>query len=141
MYYLISGHSIVSPITAKAKSMLMVGGLITKDMEENHIYAGSPAKDVTEKLGNQFSSVSLEEKRNRFEKLYKDFLQVNGLKEVEFEIEIVSEMKNYSMDMFNGSKPIYFLKERMYLPTRSELEFNFMRYLLYDKAKFNPVII
>ncbi len=49
------GHCLVSPIHAKAKSMAMLGSLVTKDMEANRTYAGTPAKDMTEKLGPQYS--------------------------------------------------------------------------------------
>jgi len=36
------GHCIVSPIVAQDKSMAMVGSVVTKDMNYNEIYAGSP---------------------------------------------------------------------------------------------------
>ena len=57
------GHCIVSPIHAHRRSMAMIGSVVTKDMRENHVYAGVPAKDMTERLGTQFEEVSLDEKR------------------------------------------------------------------------------
>jgi len=56
------GHCIVSPITAGNKSMLMVGSVVTKNMEENHIYGGAPAVDLTPKIGTQFIERSVDEK-------------------------------------------------------------------------------
>jgi thiamine monophosphate synthase len=56
------GHCIVSPINAKDKSMALVGSVVTKDMDENKIYAGSPAKDITEKVLPQFKKITIEEK-------------------------------------------------------------------------------
>lgn len=56
------GHCIVSPITAADKAMAMVGSVITKDMRYNEIYAGSPAISVSDKMGFQFSEVSVAEK-------------------------------------------------------------------------------
>lgn len=132
------GHSIVSPIHAKKKSMLMVGGVITKDMEENHIYGGSPAKDLTDKLGMQFRNKSIEEKREEFEVLYLEFLKLKGIHEKEFKIIIHESYANYVSGDTEDNFTIYFLNERTYIPTRSEYEFQFMKYLLYDKAKFIP---
>ena len=45
-----SNESNLSFILAKDKSMALVGSVITSDMEENHIYGGSPAKDLTNKI-------------------------------------------------------------------------------------------
>ncbi|MFN6083080.1 MAG: acyltransferase, partial [Bacteroidota bacterium] len=56
------GHCIVSPINAHDKSMAMVGSVVTKDMEYNQIYAGSPAKSISDKIGFQFKEVTVEEK-------------------------------------------------------------------------------
>ncbi|MFN5544689.1 MAG: acyltransferase, partial [Bacteroidota bacterium] len=56
------GHCIVSPINAQDKSMAMVGSVVTKDMEYNQIYAGSPAKSISDKIGFQFKEVTVEEK-------------------------------------------------------------------------------
>ena len=48
------GHCILSPVRVGEKSMAMAGSVITHDMLPNHIYAGVPARDVTEKMGEQF---------------------------------------------------------------------------------------
>lgn len=63
------GHCIVSPITAKNRSMALVGSVITKDMEKDHIYGGSPAKDLTGKIPSQFSDITLEDKWRMFEEI------------------------------------------------------------------------
>ena len=56
------GHCIVSPILAKSRSMAMVGSVVTRDMEANHVYAGTPATDVTHRMGPQFVPVEGETK-------------------------------------------------------------------------------
>lgn len=132
------GHCIVSPITAKRKSMLMVGSVVTKDMEENHVYAGSPAKDVTHKLGSQFIEKSIEQKKNEFKNLYIEFLNINNLDSSLFPIKIIDDIDTY-LDTDNEEITVFFIKQRKYLPVRSELEHKFMKYLLYDKAKFSPI--
>ena len=63
------GHSIVGPIHAKEKSMVMTGSVAVKNMENNQIYAGSPAKNVSDKFGPQFEKVEHEEKCRRFKAL------------------------------------------------------------------------
>lgn len=132
------GHCIVSPILARKKSMAMVGSVITKDMLENHIYAGTPAKDLTDKLGEQFKVKTLEEKEEEFIKLYKEFLEANKIDEEEFPIKIIHDLEEYN-DIENKHETIFVLNRREYYPIRSNWEYRFMKYLLYDKAKFIPI--
>lgn len=129
------GHCIVSPIHAKKKSMAMVGSVIVKDMEENRIYAGSPAKDMTDKMGNQYLEVSTE---NKFEVMLKkkdEFFETNpDFKEHIDKIQIVTAFP--AEGLIEGTS--YFnVSTRTYTKTLSELEYNFMKFLLV-KIKFYP---
>ncbi|MDA8441857.1 MAG: hypothetical protein M0Z55_05725 [Peptococcaceae bacterium] len=134
-----AGHCIVSPIVAKKKAMLLVGGVITKDMEENHVYAGVPAKDITELVGPQFIEVPLESKINTFLKLYNEFLNLNNLCTKDFSIMITD---NDNFDQLKSAKEqtVFSIKDRTYIPTRSDYEYRFMKFLLYDRAKFIPKV-
>ena len=125
------GHSITGPITAKSKSMLMTGGVALKDMEENNIYAGAPAINMTEKLGKQFIERDDSEILKSFNKLLRDFANETG--ESIDSIVVVDEfdLKKPNITQF---KPV----ERSYLPIRSDVEYKFIKYCLYDKAKFIP---
>lgn len=124
------GHCIVSPVHAKKKSMAMVGSVITKNMEENTIYAGSPAKSISEKIGPQFSNRTFEEK----EKMFIQKLKAWNLFE-EYGNKIIP-VKDYPSKIKDDS--IYFnLKERTYTKKGFEFEFEFMRYLL-PEYKFIP---
>lgn len=69
------GHCIVSPVEVGEKSMAMVGSVVTRDMLPNRVYAGVPAKDVTEKLGPQFEDLTVEEKGARLQKTLNAFLE------------------------------------------------------------------
>lgn len=69
------GHCIVSPVRVEEKSMAMVGSVITKDMECNNIYAGVPAKNITDKTGGQFEELNIDEKQRRFEDVILKFEQ------------------------------------------------------------------
>lgn len=127
------GHSIVGPIHAKKKAMLMTGSVAVKNLEENQIYAGTPAQNVTDKLGLQFSDLSLKEKISKFEELKRDFERVTGYPSNNFVIvDSFSNQHNFKkLTQFN-------LRKRIYLPRYTEDEFRFMKFLLYDKAKFVP---
>lgn len=125
-----TGHCIVSPIHAKKKSMAMVGSLITKDMDENQIYAGSPAKNISDKIGTQFvdsdfktKSTLMTEYINTFYKLFPDSYN---------KIEIVENFTSSQKLQFN-------IKTRTYSKLSTDIEYKFMRYLLPVKAKFNPI--
>ncbi|MCG8433016.1 MAG: hypothetical protein MJA83_03165 [Gammaproteobacteria bacterium] len=67
------GHCIVSPISVGERAMALVGSVVTRDMEANHVYAGVPATDVTDKVGPQFETITNEEKKSRLNKLIHDF--------------------------------------------------------------------
>ena len=125
------GHSIVGPIHAKSRSMLMTGSVAVSNMEENHIYSGSPAKDMTEKFSTQFKNRTIKEK----EKIFRSYVQDYELKnnDISF-IEIV----DFIPKSISKEKTIFCIKNRSYVPRYSEDEYNFMKYLLYEKAKFLP---
>jgi acetyltransferase-like isoleucine patch superfamily enzyme len=52
----------LAPIIAQRRALVLAGSIVTHDLEENHVYGGNPAVDLTEKLGPQFEEVSLDEK-------------------------------------------------------------------------------
>lgn len=124
------GHCIVSPITAKDKSMAMVGSVVTKDMQFNTIYAGSPAKSISDKIGFQFNEVSIDEK---FNKMISYLSEWNGdskfIKIVKSEDEI--DVSNEKMTYFN-------VLNRTYTKKNTEHEISFMKFLLPARGKFIP---
>jgi len=123
------GHCIVSPITAHDKSMAMVGSVITKDMEYNTIYAGVPAKPISDKIGFQFIEVSIEEKIMKMKKyLIESNLQLEKIK-------VVSSVENIS---FEDDISYFNVSDRKYTKKKSLPEISFMKFLLPEKAKFVP---
>ena len=125
------GHCIVSPITAEDKSMALVGSVVTRDMKKNHIYAGSPAKDITDKAGNQFNEVSVEEKYKKMCLYLEEFEGIIGTKD--HDIVITKTQKE-----FVNNKSCFSVSDRIYTKNLTELEQKFMRFLLPEKAKFTP---
>ena len=127
------GHCIVTPIVAKEKSMLMVGSTVTKDMEANHVYAGSPASDRTDVFGTQFSNTSDAQRVEAFLELVKQYGEQGG----DTDFIQVWECLSAPEEAQDG-RTIFSPARRRYIPTYSEQETRFMRFLLYDKAKFIP---
>lgn len=118
------GHCIISPIEAKDRSMALVGSVITKNMEKDHIYGGSPAKDLTGKVPSQFHPMDIESKwkiMNQFE-LPKDIVL----------IEDNSEIIDSSISYFN-------ILDRTYTKRLSENEIKFMKQLQSKLIKFTPL--
>jgi len=122
------GHCIVSPIHAADKSMAMVGSVVTRDMEYNTIYAGSPAKEISGKIGNQFDNVSIESKR---------LMLLMHLKESGCDDGSILIVDSPS-DIGHDELSYFILETRTYVKRGTANEVNFMKYLLPEKAKFTP---
>jgi acetyltransferase-like isoleucine patch superfamily enzyme len=128
------GHCIVSPITAEDKSMALVGSVVTKNMKKNHIYAGSPARDVTNKMGNQFEVPTISEKIYKMEHHLKQFENLIGTKEHDI---IIVETKQRFVD----NKSCFSVSDRTYNKRMTKFEQQFMKFLLPEKAKFIPYFV
>lgn len=122
------GHSIISPITAKDKSMSLVGSVITKDMEYNTIYSGVPAKPISDKIGFQFNPVTTQEKLLKM----KDYLNESGVDKNK--IEIVVDLPC----VLDKNITYFIISTREYTKRRTKAEIDFMNFLLPEKAKFTP---
>lgn len=126
------GHCIVSPIVAQDKSMALVGSVITKDMDMNCIYAGSPAKNISDKIGHQFVDVPLMEKV----KIMKENLMIWG-----GDVSSIRIIKNWEEAELGDSLVSYFnISDRKYTKRLTDSEISFMKFLLPEKAKFTPYI-
>lgn len=123
------GHCIVSPIKAEDKSMAMVGSVVTKNMEYNQIYAGSPAKSLSEKIGPQFTEVTLEQKLEKMT----HYIEEAGVSAER--IKVVSSVSDF---IFDNEVTYFDVDSRTYTKKRSLDEVKFMKFLLPEKAKFVP---
>lgn len=56
------GHCLVGPVRVERRSMALLGSVVTRDMLENHVYGGAPAKDLTDRMGPQFETRTVEAK-------------------------------------------------------------------------------
>lgn len=129
------GHCIVTPITARRRSMLMVGGMATKDMEVNRVYAGSPARDMTATFGGQFEDTTATQRIQGFRDLVDEYAAAgNDTGWLVIDTEPASPMvwPEAWQTLFN---PV----AMRYRPRYTEQETAFMKFCLYDRAKFLPV--
>lgn len=126
------GHSIVGPIHADKRSMLMTGSVATKDMEENCIYAGSPAKNLSDKFGHQFATRNDEELDLLFQSLKHEFHTETSIDIAQF-VSVKTFSNEDTVTEFN-------LKDRTYRPRRTDDEYRFIKFMLYEKAKFIPKV-
>ena len=126
------GHCIVAAIKAEDKSMALVGSVVTSDMKKNCIYAGSPAKDITEKIGNQFRNTTIEEKFIKMKKYLQEFEKIVGT--ADHDILIVKTQNEFIDD-----RSCFSVSDRTYTKRSTRLEQKFMKYLLPEKGKFIPI--
>ena len=124
------GHCIVSPIRAEDMSMALVGSVLTGDMKSNHVYAGVPASDISERLGSQFETTSVETRKEmmaeHLEEFYSQHPSFRG------SIELVEAIDDSDAIQFD-------IVDMKYSKTLKKAEVAFMRFLLPTRAKFIPV--
>ena len=123
------GHCIVASVTAADRSMALVGSVVTRDMEYNSVYAGSPAQNISHKIGRQFREVTIDEKLQKMHKYLNDFDPNMNI------IKIVDSTKQFDMD----NQFVYFdVDTRTYTKKHTLVEAEFIKFLLPEKAKFTP---
>ena len=117
------GHCIVSPIIAHDRSMALVGSVITSEMKKGHIYAGTPAKDLTDTIRPQFTEIDIRKKRE----IMSAFTLHNSIQLIEND----NEIKDKNISYFN-------IIDRTYTKRNTELEIKFMKELQNSLIKFTP---
>lgn len=127
----ISGHCVVSPIIAEARSLALPGSVVTSDMRSNRVYAGNPARDVTDRVGTQFETVPLQRKLDYLCQRLAEFIaQHPAYAKGEIGICAGDALAVAGRSMFD-------VATRSYTKTGSHAEIAFMSYLL-PRAKFVP---
>ncbi len=109
--------------------MALAGSVVTNDMAFNTIYAGAPAKAISEKVGPQFIEKSLDEKHLLLSEMLTKFNPTSNAIRIVKHREETDDNKNITW---------FVLADRKYTKRQSEEEIAFMKYLLPDKAKFTP---
>lgn len=122
------GHCIVSPVIIGKGSMALVGSVITKDMKEDHIYGGSPARDLTNKIPAQFNYTKPEDRYQLVMGYLEDF---NKRDNIQICLSTDDFIQEDDITYFDVTSMTYTKKYH-------KNEILFMRYLLPEKAKFIP---
>jgi acetyltransferase-like isoleucine patch superfamily enzyme len=126
------GHCVVSPIQAEPFSVALVGSVVTRPMERNHVYGGSPAVDLTEKLGAPYTLPSVEDReaylRDRLIRFRMDHTDLPG------GLQVVTRW----LDQPKPDTTYFNVVTRQYTKRGSIAEVAFMKALL-PEAKFVPV--
>ena len=125
----LAGHNLVSPIKMEDRSLAMFGSLLTKDMEMDKTYAGSPAKDITDKIGSQFAETSIDQRREIMETYLESFGRLHNVEDHnKFAIiytkadEVFVESDKFEVNVAT----------RTYKKTGRNFEYYLLRYLLPD---------
>jgi acetyltransferase-like isoleucine patch superfamily enzyme len=126
------GHCIVSPIVAGDKAMAMVGSVVTRDMEANHAYGGSPAVDLTAKVGPPFAEVALADKVARLREL---LAEANAVAKIDTRTLRVAAT---AAEVTDDESSWFVVDTRTYTKRRTPAEVAFMKFLLPARAKFTP---
>ncbi len=125
----LAGHNLVSPVTIEDRSLAMLGSLITKNMYKDRTYAGSPAKDFTDKLGPQFEEPSIEDKKEILVSKLELFTKKYGLKDYKNYVTIYT----VEDDCFIETEQIQInISRRSYKKTGAILEYLLIYFLLPD---------
>jgi acetyltransferase-like isoleucine patch superfamily enzyme len=124
------GHCILSPVSVADKSMALAGSVITQNMEFNQIYAGTPARSISDKMGNQFAEVSELDKMTRL----RQYLTDSGANPDK--IKLILDAEDLPLEI--GELSYFAIRQRKYTKRLKEDEVKFMKFLLPEKAKFTP---
>lgn len=123
------------------RSIALINSVLTKDTEAGRVYAGSPAK-LMEKA-NFYKEVTLPEKLSMLNVWAEEFCNEN--KEVELKKEEKQTILKTDKDTMlftigekTNSPGVFFLTDKTYNKSNSELERRFYKYLYNNKARFIP---
>lgn len=129
------GQCLVSPVNVGEKAMAMLGSTITRDMLPNTIYAGVPAKDMTEKMGRPWEEPPVQQRLELFEQFLRAYLrEIDGTERHKFPIVGVAsfpENMDTSISYFN-------VLTGTYTKRRTQIEQEFMLWLTSWKGRFIP---
>ena len=148
----LNGSVVISPgVRVRSWSVVLIGSVLAKDTKEYHLYAGIPARDITEKI-KPYKRLSLNEKYKLMKKFVKEFYEKNP--QFTNKIFMFNNPKYVKEDMPNKDSIIIFkdasgkfnlknnsvfdIKTKMYKKVRSEIEIDFIKQNLGHNFRFIP---
>lgn len=129
------GQCMVSPIVAASRSMAMLGSVVTRDMAENRIYAGIPAKDITDRVGEPWDDVDDFDVFWEVVALVDEGCETLGIDRAEFVIA------DHTPDTIDPNRTYYITGSRSYTKRLTDSEIKLNRWLFSARAKFRAVVL
>jgi len=128
------GHVLVSPVHIGARSLVMLGSLVTTNIPTDKVFAGSPAKDMTDKFGSQFRETTVQERISFVASRIEIIAARNNIKDVWSRVQLIGHVSenNHNCELCIN------VAERSYSKRQTKFERLVIRALLPD-AKFTPV--
>jgi acetyltransferase-like isoleucine patch superfamily enzyme len=127
-----AANCLVASVHAKTRSVALMGAVVTQDMESDRYYGGTPAVDITDKLGPPYIDKTPDERYAMMEEQIESFL-AGGKNSLE-NIEVVKEFP----EVMNPNVSYFNVSTRTYTKRLSKNEIAFMHHLL-PLYKFTPV--
>jgi len=127
------GMCLVSPVRVHDKSVALLGSVVTREMQSNHVYGGNPAIDLTSRLGEPWREVSHADKYANLTTLIDQFFADNRSVFDRDEVHVVTEHSGPLNGVTN-----YDVSSRSYTKTNSPTEVALNKWLFRYRAKFRP---
>jgi acetyltransferase-like isoleucine patch superfamily enzyme len=127
------GHVLVSPVRIGARSIVMLGSLVVSNIPSDRVYAGSPAKDMTEKFGSQFRENTFEDRRDFVFGRIEQIATSARIRKIWSRVKLGGEYGAYAPP----NELVINVVERTYIKGGTDFERLIIRSLLPD-AKFVP---
>lgn len=127
------GHILVSPVRIGARSLVMLGSVVTSDIPADCIFAGHPAVNMTPKFGSQFRDTSNEERHQYVTELINEIASRETITDIWSRVKLVN---SFTSD-HNSDELVINITERTYLKRGNEFERFIIRSLL-PNAKYLP---
>lgn len=147
--WLVGSCVVGSGIRLGYRSIALINSVLTKDTLANRVYAGSPAK-IMEKA-NFYQPISLDEKFEMLATWIKEFVALQ-----EEPIDLVVELDHITIKASNSKESViffktkpkelqnsqsaFFLSDKTYIKTNTELQRKVYKYLYNNKARFLPIL-
>jgi acetyltransferase-like isoleucine patch superfamily enzyme len=131
------GQCFMSPVHARKKSVAMLGSVIIKDMDENRIYSGNPAVDVTQKIGHPWVQRTNQEKLEILRDRIRAFSEIYPQRAPDaFELLVPCDGLP---DDLRSEKTYIDISTRKYTKRLSDIEMTFFSWLTSYKGRFTPL--
>jgi len=151
-----SFNVIAGGLTIGEKAIILSGSQVTKNIPPRHVWAGIPATDITSKMKQPpYKNVSLDEKYEMMKNWTVEFIMLHP--EYRNKITFITELTSENLTsnpqaeiivtkhstvpswiVFNSNKTVFELDTKKYTKKLTQIEIDYIKFLLYEKARFLP---